>query len=324
MCAPNLCFRFIPHQVPFCGGLAHQGIAEMATAILENEETMSAIRSALARYEAEGYELIITGHSLGAGTACLLNIKAHYDNLFTTGTKIRCFGYASPPVYAAYDGTTSSLNVTNRAVLKAIHNTTCYIYEEDCVPFLSADAVVRLAYTIDKLHHEDKKLNIFDRWCMAAGKIIPTQEIVDVVENGARAMKESNTLGASRLYVPAKTVLWMYKSTSDPEGFSFQYSSPVEIADLNILLSPKMIADHIPAQYEAALDAVIRVQRRRNSPRRGTNEWIRDTLFLALLQILRVLLLVSSDQPKTIILLFCSVFRSTTRHAFAPPISVFV
>jgi hypothetical protein len=285
-------FRFIPHKVPFCGGLAHKGIGEMAAAILENEETLSAIRSALSRYETEGYELIITGHSLGAGTACLVNIKAHYDNLFPTGTKIRCFGYASPPVYAAYNGATSNLNVTNHAVLEAIDNTTCYIHEEDCVPFMSVDAVVRLAYTVDKLHQEDKKLKFFDRWLMASGRMDPTQDIVDVVENGARDLKKLDTLGTARLYVPAKTVLWMYKwSTSDPEGFSFQYSSPVEIADLNILLSPKMIADHMPAQYEDALDAVIRVQqRRRKSPRRGMNELIRDALFLTFLQILKVLL----------------------------------
>jgi hypothetical protein len=75
-------------------------------------------------------------------------------------------------------------------------------------------------------------------------------------------MEGIETPGASRLYVPAKTVLWMYASTGNPEGFSFQYSSPVEIADLNIMLSPKMIADHMPAQYQKALYAVYRVARR--------------------------------------------------------------
>jgi hypothetical protein len=37
LCAPNLCFRLIPHKVSVYAGLAHKGVA--ITAILENKET---------------------------------------------------------------------------------------------------------------------------------------------------------------------------------------------------------------------------------------------------------------------------------------------
>jgi len=248
--------------VEFCGGYAHKGIQEMAAAILHNQDTISAIKNALRRYE--GYELILTGHSLGAGVACLANIQCHYENRFPS-TQIRCFGFASPPVFAAKDGT---MNFTNIRVRMAIDNATCYIHEDDCVPFLGADSVRRLAFVINKLHEEDHKVSVLDRWRMASGKMTPTESIVNVVVHGADGMPSLGVGGAIRLYIPAKTVLWMYKTTSsdgvgsavivDPEGFSAQYSDPTRLAALNILLSPDMISDHMPAMYERALYAVFR------------------------------------------------------------------
>lgn len=233
----------------------------MAMAILENKPTMSAIRNALKHNK--GYELILTGHSLGAGVACLVNIKCHVDSIFPA-TKIRCFGFASPPAYAANDGT---MNFTSLRVQRAINNTTCYLHEDDCVPFLSADSVRRLAYVINKLHTEDHNLNFFDRRRMAAGWLPPTESIVKVITDGAKYTPSLDVSGAIRLHVPAKTVLWMYKTTRadgkgvaaliDPEGFSAQYSDPSKLAKLNILLSPDMISDHMPALYEKALYAVF-------------------------------------------------------------------
>lgn len=238
-------------KVDFYNGLAHKGFVKMATAILEDEETLSAIWGALTKYEDEGYELIITGHSLGAVVACLVNIKCHCDDKCPKA-KIRCVGYGCPPAYA------ESLKVTNENVTNAIANTTCYIHEDDCVPFLSGNSVFRLAYTITNLHRAAKKLSRLNRWLIDWGIVVTIiGEIVDIVKSAPNSTEIPATKGVERLYVPAKTVLWMHKSR-DQAGFSFQYSSPVEIADLNILLSTKMIADHLPAQYQQALDAPTR------------------------------------------------------------------
>jgi hypothetical protein len=60
--------------------------------------------------------------------------------------------------------------------------------------------------------------------------------------------------GASKLEIPAKIVIWVKKN----DGGSFEAigCSPDEIAELNVFCCQDMVSDHLPEQYEDALDAL--------------------------------------------------------------------
>lgn len=74
------------------------------------------VKDALDRHN--NYEFVITGHSLGAGTACLVHILCHSKRL--VGRKMRCFAFASPPVFTPL-----------QLIPNAVRGTTNYIHEKD-------------------------------------------------------------------------------------------------------------------------------------------------------------------------------------------------
>lgn len=63
-----------------------------------------------------GYEFILTGHSLGAGAACLVTILVQSKRLLSNEQKIRCFAYASPPVYTPLEFVPKSVESTTNFV----------------------------------------------------------------------------------------------------------------------------------------------------------------------------------------------------------------
>lgn len=92
-----------PHSEKFEGGYAHSGILSAARWILSNEnDTLQVLLS-----ENPGYKLILAGHSLGAGAACLLTYllresvgsrnKRISSRLGISNSMIECWGYGCPP-----------------------------------------------------------------------------------------------------------------------------------------------------------------------------------------------------------------------------------
>ncbi|CAK9035909.1 unnamed protein product [Durusdinium trenchii] len=81
-------------QVPGCPGLlAHKAMLASAQAVLE--KTRPALEQALRDHS--GFSLVITGHSLGAGTAILCTVLLSVTPL-KARPRMRCFAYAPPPV----------------------------------------------------------------------------------------------------------------------------------------------------------------------------------------------------------------------------------
>jgi len=103
---------------PFCGGEAHAGMSIMTERLWE----LVADNVLKALDENVGYELILAGHSLGAGTALLLNILLHHDDRFKQ-RKFCAFAYASPPVYFPLS-----------QVPKACQTAVNYMHDNDDVP----------------------------------------------------------------------------------------------------------------------------------------------------------------------------------------------
>lgn len=237
----------------FCSGKAHAGMAEMA----ENLWRASGdkIKQLFEKDEFKAYGFTITGHSLGAGTACLLNIKCHVENLVGKRA-VRCFGFASPPVFCLHDPNPNEpqRNSSIKASIeRAISNCVCYIHNNDCVPFLSVVAVDRLAGLLEAVDEKTDDMFLLTRVKVALGEKKVPQELVEGVIQ-ARDAPQRPIEGASRLTIPAKVVVWAYKnSAGNIVGVGCH---PNDLADLSIFVSVDMLADHMPEFYEDSLDAL--------------------------------------------------------------------
>ena len=74
-CASECVVDIDGYSRPFCGGQAHVGFAVITERLWDcvADNVLNALK------ENEGYGFIVTGHSLVAGTALLLNIMLHQD-----------------------------------------------------------------------------------------------------------------------------------------------------------------------------------------------------------------------------------------------------
>jgi len=86
-------------EEPFADGVAHSGIIS-AVHSMEKNFKASFIKK-LSEYP-EDYGLVLTGHSLGGGTAVLLTLQFFLDPFWSSilkGRDIKCVAFAPPPVY---------------------------------------------------------------------------------------------------------------------------------------------------------------------------------------------------------------------------------
>ena len=104
------------------------------------------------------YKLIITGHSLGAGTSCLLTVKLYSEGVFKN-REVKCFAFAPPPTYYP-----KNANAPSNAVQKAMENTVAYINDNDVVPFLSVSAVRRMVNLLDAVDNQTEHIWFWKRW----------------------------------------------------------------------------------------------------------------------------------------------------------------
>lgn len=201
--------------------------------------------------------LVLVGHSLGAGTANLLNILIHTNSLVGQNCVVKCFGFASPPVFNLNsDDGESRDSVTAHAIDKAIKNSTCFIHGEDCVPFLSVVSVAKTAAQLETVDDSTKGMSPLERMAIALGKKDVPQDLQDAVKQ----VPQPIVPGTSRLTIPAEKVVWMYSSTSDgnSHGYDGKGCLSDELANLGIFVSANMITHHMPKGYEDSLDALAK------------------------------------------------------------------
>ena len=228
----------------FCGGKAHKGMSEMAINIwLRSGDKIKAIFDNDVE-NLQAYSFTIVGHSLGAGVACLLQIKCYKEALLGPNRIVKCYGFAPPPTFC-WDSDTGNID---ESIQRAIDNTTCYIHDNDCVPLLSVMSIRRFSVLMDTVDNHTEHIWFYKRFQMFwEWKPIPTpitDEIAYVEKEKVSAMECCD--GASKLIIPAKTIIWMKKqiSTTTSTTISSQVSTnssyiassctPQSIADLNI------------------------------------------------------------------------------------------
>jgi hypothetical protein len=238
----------------FCLGMAHRGMAEMAEQVWE--ASGGEIKRLFAQDEYKDFGLIITGHSLGAGTSCLLNIKCHVDRL--VGKRpVKCYAFAPPPTFHPCNPDATGDGKADPPVLvkKAIENTVAYIHDNDAVPFLSISSVRKLAALLDAVDNTTEYMWFYDRWAIFHEmKSIP-QDIFDSVGNAARE-EAAEVDGECRMSIPARIVVWMQKDEENRQFIGYGCNA-ADVSKNTVFISQDCLTDHLPEQYEDALDALL-------------------------------------------------------------------
>jgi len=254
----------------FCGGEAHSEMANMA----ENVWSVAGptVQTMLAANHHQ-YELILTGHSLGAGAACLLTILLESKRILPKHQKFRCFAYAAPPVFTPLEFVPNSVQAT-----------TNFVHENDVIPFLSVHTVRQLFQQIravDAYAHD--AMTRRERYKVLLGIQPPPQDLIaSVLEAYGKPIQPKQ--GAPILSIPAHHIVWLkqqqqrrrvplstpqqqqHSSSSGVDGdkeeendgdYAFEILKPIEMKQPGIRVNPDMLLDHFPPRYEHALDHII-------------------------------------------------------------------
>ena len=215
------------------------------------------VRSILNEPEFSEYGLLITGHSLGAGVACLLNMMCHVDSLVGEERKVSCYAFAPPPTYSPYDSDATGDGKADPPALvkQAIQNCVSYIHDNDAVPFLSITSVRRLAHLLDTVDNKTEFIWFYDRWrIFHEYKSIPKDIFEDVAD--AKKREACQVDGECNMIIPARIIVWMKKHELSGK-FDGYGCDPVLVAQNTVYVSPDMISDHLAEMHEDALDALL-------------------------------------------------------------------
>lgn len=228
---------------PCYGGEAHSEMMTMAERVWG--ASGATVRELLQTND--GYEFILTGHSLGAGTACLLNIMCHNDgNKLVDGRKVRCFAFAAPPVFSPLE-----------LVPGAVKSATNYIHDKDVVPFLSVDSVRHVFSSVRVIEEHMNKLSRLARFKLTAGISNPEDddELIQVVQKASEERLEPKK-GAPVLSIPAAANIWMREQESGE--YNAVICDSVALSKLGLHnIDIGMFEDHLPPRYEHAFENLV-------------------------------------------------------------------
>jgi hypothetical protein len=226
----------------FCGGEAHSEMATMA----ERVWNVAGPTVCKALGDNKDYEFIITGHSLGAGAACLLTILLEAKDLLPRKQKYRCFAYAPPPVYTPLE-----------FIPKAVKATTSFVHENDAVPYLSVHTVRHLLSDLRAVDDEaHNRMTSSERYKVVLGIVPPPKDLIAaVLESEGKSLPPKQ--GAPKLYIPAEKIVWLREDNEILHGvYRYDILSPKLMAKRGIRVNPDMLLDHFPPRYEHALDHI--------------------------------------------------------------------
>jgi hypothetical protein len=228
---------------PFCGGEAHAEMASMAERVWE--VAGPTVLNLLEKNK--DYELILTGHSLGAGTACLLNVMCHQrGRALVRGRNVRCFAFAAPPVFTPIEFASS-----------AADHCISVIHERDAIPFLSVDTVRHFFLSIRAIEDHLQGKGFRKRMSYLTGYATIEDSLVQAVQR-ATEKRLPPKQGAPILVIPASTNLWL-RRVQDGTGedpYDVKLCDPVKLSTLGIRMDPNMLQDHFPPRYEHALHSL--------------------------------------------------------------------
>lgn len=253
----------VAHATPFCGGFAHAGMAAMARVVW----TAAGVAVVDALRKEPSFELIVTGHSLGAGTSGLLtlmlyHLRKHPDEALPppppAETAVRCFAFAPPPVFMP-------LSKAPPGSLDAVN---AFVYNCDCVPFISVRAGREMFAAMHALDDSCREhLAGADAAAGSSSHGALTKTIAKVAFGKAEVPEAMVALarervaklpvleGAPELLIPSKRVTWMRPDSAG--GFDGQVCDTERLAEAvlgGVPLGISMLTDHMTDNYERALN----------------------------------------------------------------------
>lgn len=224
----------------FGKGFAHAGMARMAKAIYEKrvDTILQALR------ENPEFDLVITGHSMGAGVAALLTLflyaqRQDHTSKLPRKTPIRCFGFATPPCFAPLIA----------APPGALDASASFIRDDDIVPHLSIEHGRKLFNTLRMI--DGLSLGFGERVAILLGLQDPPEELVEAFLTAGGPLECFDE--AIPLFVPSSTIIRLspgeHVETSVIDPRAFQSIGPV--------FSSSMLLDHLFSYYEFILQQRI-------------------------------------------------------------------
>jgi len=226
---------------PFKGGQAHTGILKATKT--KAEYLIPLVMKTMKDYK--GYELVLTGHSLGAGVAALLAtmINDEYN------IPMHCYAFA-PPCVLSLD-----LAQKSRSFISS------FVLNDDMVPRLSYSSMEDLKNILLHLHKQsDSNLKRLFQVCSAGntlGKSV-TNRLSSYFGPDLEpdlSVEQKNKVITMRLHPPGQ-IFHLYSQTKGLIGVTAKYDT-LEQSDpslfFDIILSASMFSDHMPDQYEKAL-----------------------------------------------------------------------
>ena len=214
----------------FLDGFAHRGILRGAKKILE--ESQDTLKETFETYP--DYRLVVTGHSLGAGTAILIAMKilsGEFKDLFKV-SNVKCVALAPPPVYRS------------RSVDKYSQNIDIFINGNDCVPRLT---LANMAKLMSMLRAVDQvPLSVQDHLKIIAG--VDDPEVSKNLEKLSQALSQADQDQFPKLEHPGK-IFYLHKEA--PKKFKI-LTSPGKYFSENLLFFENMVLDHLQPYYEEA------------------------------------------------------------------------
>jgi len=242
---PEMLDDVVAFSAPFLGGEAHSAIA-----VLANETWKRAnctVKDALEKYK--DYDLVLTGHSLGGGAACLLNLLCHENNgQLVEGRNVRCVAFASPPVFSPIS-----------SAPEAMRNAVNFIHKNDVVPFLSLESVRRLGASIIEIDKVTKRIGWLKSSQLATGSVAINEELLMSV-NKALNQDLKTIKGAPALCIPVGKNIWLTETPTKRRQYNAVEIDSMHLLPQGIRWSSSMIIDHITPRYEFALKNAIKTR----------------------------------------------------------------
>lgn len=219
-------------SAPFANGYAHSGMRDAANALYT--ATLPTLRSALAQNV--GYQVVVSGHSLGAGVATLLT-KVLLDNGFKG---VKCYAISPPPVFGP-------AHVVDRRWSDALE---CFVNEDDLVPRLSLESARALIMELEKVGQPDNKND--DEEAQLSDGMFRASAMENVPATDDRRHR-----AVAPLCIPSTTVHWLTPNTvSDPSTAAFK-STIVEASTFRrMLITSGCVTAHFPNRYVLALNSL--------------------------------------------------------------------
>jgi len=232
----------VPFQIGAVSGFVHSGMLQGAT-MLAVELAPFLCQELLSR---PGYNLVITGHSLGAGTASLLAIKLRE----TTPLKPICYAFAPPCVMsealaiAAQGCGVRSFVLQGDVVCRlSVGSLEDLKHSAKWVITHTTGPIHRLLVLLKKSEAPWTQMSIFEDLCRLVA-CDPDRSLTPSFGSNAK------------LLPPGRIYQLCYPPGAHPKNCWMEESAPRNFS--RILVTERMFRDHLPHNYELALESALR------------------------------------------------------------------